>query len=74
MITKERFDAFVKELGELTKKYGIEIWGCGCCGSPGLFDLKNEEAAISDDLAWNVKKQEYEYKLKKDVFNQVKDS
>ena len=26
MTKKERFDTFVKELGELTKKYDIEIW------------------------------------------------
>ena len=72
MTTKERLYAFVKELGELTKKYDIEIWGCGCCGSPILFDLKNEETAISDNLAWNDKKQEYEYELK-DAFNKIKD-
>lgn len=72
MTTKERLNAFVKELGKLTKKYDIGIWGCGCCGSPELFDLKNEEATISKYLTWNDKKQEYEYELK-DAFNQVKD-
>lgn len=72
MTKKERFDTFVKELGELTKKYDIEIWGCGCCGSPSLFDLKNKKATISNDLTWNDEKQEYEYELVKDAFNQVK--
>jgi hypothetical protein len=28
--------SFLDELTELTRRYGIEIWGCGCCGSPGL--------------------------------------
>jgi hypothetical protein len=28
--------AFLKELTALTHKYGIEIVGCGCCGSPWL--------------------------------------
>ena len=73
MTKKERFDTFVKELGELTKKYDIEIWGCGCCGSTSLFDLKNEKATISEDLAWNDEKQEYEYELVKNAFNQIKD-
>ena len=73
MTKKERFDTFVKELGELTKKYDIEIWGCGCCGSPRLLDLKNEKATISEDLAWNDEKQEYEYELVKNAFNQIKD-
>ena len=73
MTKKERFDTFVKELEELTKQYDLEIWGCGCCGSPSLFDLKNEKATISEDLAWNDEKQEYEYELVKNAFNQIKD-
>lgn len=31
-----RVDDFLKELGELSKKYGIWIAGCGDCGSPWL--------------------------------------
>lgn len=27
---------FLKELAKLTDKYGVEIDGCGCCGSPYL--------------------------------------
>lgn len=36
---KERRDAFLSELRELTEKHGVVISGCGCCGSPRLTDL-----------------------------------
>jgi len=44
--TKRR-RAFLTELGELTKKYGVAIGGCGCCGSPWLDD----DADVSDERA-----------------------
>lgn len=31
---EERQEKFIAELTKLTKKYGIAIGGCGCCGSP----------------------------------------
>jgi hypothetical protein len=34
---------FLTELAALTKKYGIKIHGCGCCGSPLLVYLKNNK-------------------------------
>jgi len=34
---------FLNELTELTKKYGIEICGCGCCGSPFLDDFDGSQ-------------------------------
>lgn len=36
MTYDEREVEFLKELTALTKKYKIQIWGCGCCGSPSL--------------------------------------
>lgn len=36
MSNKPDVTGFLKELGELSTKYGIEIEGCGCCGSPFL--------------------------------------
>lgn len=35
-LTSEEVDAFLAELTTLTQKHGIEIVGCGCCGSPWL--------------------------------------
>ena len=32
----ENVKNFLKELTELSDKYGISIHGCGCCGSPWL--------------------------------------
>lgn len=33
-----RLPLFLEELTALSKKYGFYIGGCGCCGSPSLFD------------------------------------
>lgn len=33
-----REEKFLAELTELSRKYGIVISGCGCCGSPDLSD------------------------------------
>lgn len=33
---RKRLDGFLKELSELSNKYGLVIWGCGCCGSPNI--------------------------------------
>ena len=35
-ITQEQTEAFLVELAALTLKHGIQIDGCGCCGSPFL--------------------------------------
>jgi len=40
-INPEKIEAFLTELTELTKKHGIVIHGCGCCGSPSLFDIED---------------------------------
>lgn len=55
----ERQKAFVLELTELTKRHGIAIGGCGCCGSPYLVDCSKEfpEAGYAvtkdgDDITW----------------------
>lgn len=38
----EKVTEFLTELTELTKKYGIQIAGCGCCGSPWLEEAEHE--------------------------------
>ena len=37
-VSRERVDAFLTELTELSKKHGIVIDGCGCCSSPYVRD------------------------------------
>jgi hypothetical protein len=54
-----KLENFLKELAELTQKYGIGIGGCGCYGSPYLYDLKNDEFC-ADDLFYNEKLGVYE--------------
>ncbi len=34
---------FLEELTALSRKHGIKIDGCGCCGSPYLSDLDDED-------------------------------
>ena len=67
MNNKERFNLFIKELEELTKKYDIEIWGCGCCSSPRLLDIKSGNDFASD-LSWDENEQKYEYTVQKNDF------
>lgn len=40
---KGKYFDFLAELTELSLKYGIEIGGCGCCGSPHLSDLPKDD-------------------------------
>jgi len=41
-------DAFLEELTTLTRKYGIEIKACGCCGSPFLLDANDHNFKVKD--------------------------
>lgn len=42
-VSREKELQFLKELTELTQKHGIAIGGCGCCGSPFLYDDEGQE-------------------------------
>jgi hypothetical protein len=53
-----RLKEFLKELSELTKKYELKIDGCGCCHSPWIWDIKNEDFAAKD-LIYDEKAQKY---------------
>ena len=45
MINKENLDKFLKELSELSNKYGLVIDGCGCCGSPWIEEIDGDVIA-----------------------------
>lgn len=34
---KKKVEGFLKGLQDLSKKYGYAVGGCGCCGSPYLY-------------------------------------
>ena len=57
-MTRSELNKFLEELTELTKKYGIQVNGCGCCGSPYLETLKGS-ANIGEDLHWDVEEERY---------------
>jgi len=50
---------FLTELEILTRKHGIAIGGCGCCGSPWLEELSDKRLALpytyhySDRVLWD---------------------
>ena len=62
---QERLDAFLNELTELTRKHGLVIGGCGCCGSPFIeyseirsgsyytAKLKDSNGECASDIQWN---------------------
>lgn len=44
---KDNLQTFLNELAELSRKHDIYIGGCGCCGSPVLYDSKDQSVAES---------------------------
>jgi len=58
-------DGFLKELTELTLKYGIQIKGCGCCGSPFLMNMNDEHQVFyGDELDFDPDTQHYKIEKK----------
>lgn len=70
--------AFLMELEALSRKYKIQISGCGCCGSPSLFDLQEKELAPEAGYAMPCGRSDFgwtypgEYSWNKDKDNLVK--
>ena len=54
----KKVKCFLNELSELTRKYGIKIDGCGCCGSPWIEDIRTGNTV--DSLEYDDEKQQYE--------------
>lgn len=51
-------EEFLKELTELCKKHNIGIGGCGCDGSPFLFNMKTDEIT-HENLEYDFDKEKY---------------
>ena len=49
-----RYAYFLAGLTELTRRYGIEIVGCGCCGSPSLAETKDPGKYVNDEQAYGA--------------------
>lgn len=70
-IDEERKAQFLLELTELTKKHGIAIGGCGCCGSPWISNAVYVEGRHfgyccdenDDDLTWTETEKEKQNEL-----------
>ena len=59
--TEAEIAAFLLDLTELSKRHGLLIWGCGCCGSPVVEKVRNpdkhrdghyETSYCGHDLEW----------------------
>lgn len=42
-LDKDTVDEFIRELSALSKKYRIQIAGCGCCDSPYLLPIQDDD-------------------------------
>jgi hypothetical protein len=38
----DKYEAFLEELTALSKKHGLIISGCGCCGSPRVTEIDED--------------------------------
>lgn len=43
-IFNESEKAFLRDLTAITRKHNIAVGGCGCCGSPHLIAITEEDA------------------------------
>jgi GTPase involved in cell partitioning and DNA repair len=57
MMTDEQQEALLADLTELSRKHGIKIGGCGCCGSPYFTEMDRNmpgryQGGIGGALEW----------------------
>lgn len=61
MTEEQRIEAFLNGLTQLTQKYGIEVAGCGCCGSPFLDNVSKDSLYnVSEEPILDAEKLEYD--------------
>lgn len=54
---KDNVIDFLKEYEKLCQKYNMGLKGCGCCGSPYLYIIhNNEDFDCIDDINFDEKK------------------
>lgn len=64
-ISDEEAEAFLHDLEHLTRRHGIMIRGCGCCGSPyllrkkdlpheGHYDVVRADELYLEELEWII--------------------
>lgn len=56
-MTRETVQLFLEELDQLLRKYKIKINGCGCCDSPYLDGLYDEE--LKENYGYSIYHTEY---------------
>lgn len=58
LTNEEKLEAFLDELSALTRKHGLKIWGCGCCGSPCIQTMDGK--TLHECLYFDEEKGEYD--------------
>ena len=48
--TQDQIDAFMAELIPISKKHGLVIGACGCCGSPWVEFIEEAHHSIPDRI------------------------
>ena len=62
MTDEQRLAFFLAGLADLREKYGMEIDGCGDCGSPWIRDVQIEHYhRAASYLEWDSKEECYTY-------------